>query len=92
MGIAKELVYGVNSVLLEGGLRCHHVQVGEQFHGREFQDLLNWYLENGDGSLPIALYRYPQMTGAPKPYVFTCPPLNTTLHELDNVFMLERDR
>lgn len=89
-GVAKGLVYGVNSVLVaQGGLRCRHIPVGEEFHGREHHELYAALLARD--ALPLALYRCTQMTGAPLPFVFTCPPPNTILHELDNVMVLERD-
>eukprot|EP00026_Physarum_polycephalum_P001337 Phypoly_transcript_01338.p1 GENE.Phypoly_transcript_01338~~Phypoly_transcript_01338.p1 ORF type:complete len:1085 (+),score=170.19 Phypoly_transcript_01338:113-3367(+) len=90
VGVAKGLVYGVNSVLVaRGGLRCRHLPVGEDFHGREHHELYAALLARD--ALPLALYRCTQMTGAPLPFVFTCPPPNTILHELDNVLVLERD-
>lgn len=90
VGVAKELVYTVNGVLVDGALRCHHVPVGEGFRGREYRELFAAFLAHD--SLPIALYRSTQANAAPLPYVFTCPPLNTILHELDMVFVLKRDR
>lgn len=90
VGVAKGLVYGINSVLVErGGLRCRQIPVGEEYHGREHQELYSALIARD--ALPLALYRCTQMTGAPLPFVFTCPPPNTILHEKDNVIVLERD-
>lgn len=90
VGVAKGLVYGVNSVLVErGGMKCRHIPVAEEYHGREHHEMYTALIARD--ILPLALYRCPQMTGAPLPFVFTCPPPNTILHEKDMVIVLERE-
>jgi hypothetical protein len=63
--------------------------VGDEFHDKEHHLLYAALLARD--ALPLALYRCTQVTKAPLPYVFTCPPPNTKLHRLDNVMVLERD-
>ncbi|KAF2078258.1 hypothetical protein CYY_000448 [Polysphondylium violaceum] len=66
----------------------NQIKVPEQFHGHPYSELFEALLSKN--ILPLGLYRCREITGAPNPYVFTCPPSATTLHENDLVYVLYR--
>ncbi|KYQ94370.1 hypothetical protein DLAC_04668 [Tieghemostelium lacteum] len=64
----------------------NQIKVPEQFHGHTYGELFEGLIHKN--ILPLGLYRCKEITGAPNPYVFTCPPSSTTLHENDLVYIL----
>ncbi|GAM18834.1 hypothetical protein SAMD00019534_020090, partial [Acytostelium subglobosum LB1] len=66
----------------------NQIKVPNQFHGRTYGELFEGLVQKN--ILALGLYRCKEITGAPNPYVFTCPPATTTLHENDLVYILYR--
>eukprot|EP01132_Coremiostelium_polycephalum_P007478 gene7478-9189_t len=64
----------------------NQINVPEQFHGHTYGELFEGLVHKN--ILPLGLYRCREITGAPNPYVFTCPPSSTILHENDLVYIL----
>jgi len=96
--VAKELTFGLNGLrkvlcMHEAGAKsrtqsyCFQIPVPSEYHGHSYGDLFRDLLTMRD-LLALGLYRCKEMTGAPMPYVFTCPPPSTPVHEHDKVFVL----
>ncbi|EFA75699.1 hypothetical protein PPL_10752 [Heterostelium album PN500] len=66
----------------------NQIKVPDQFHGRTYGELFEGLVQKN--ILSLGLYRCKEITGAPNPYVFTCPPSTTILHENDLVYILYR--
>ncbi|EGG17906.1 hypothetical protein DFA_08907 [Cavenderia fasciculata] len=64
----------------------NQIKVPELFHGRTYGELFEGLIHKN--ILSLGLYRCKEITGAPNPYVFTCPPVSTILHENDLVYIL----
>ncbi|EGC39966.1 hypothetical protein DICPUDRAFT_74464 [Dictyostelium purpureum] len=101
-GSSTNLGYkNINSKLSQSGFWNHvnphsspnqcllnQIKVPSQYHGHLYSELFETLIHKN--ILPLGLYRCKEITGAPNPYVFTCPPSDTILHENDLVYILYR--